>query len=186
MKKILAFVLAMVMVLSLVACGSKTDSGANTGDQDTVVVLGTVGADYSCNPTFSFDSDFMKDPHVYQTTVKGVQADENGNICAITTVKLEAVYDESFRLSMKEIPGTEERIPCDMLLVAAGFIGPCGALAEAFGIDTDNRSNFAAAGYATSAAKVYACGDCRTGQSLVVKAMVDGRECAKAVDAALK
>ena len=127
-----------------------------------------------------------KDPHVYQTTVKAVQADENGNICAITTVKLDAVYDERFRLSMKEIPGTEETIPCDMLLVAAGFIGPCGALAQAFGIDTDNRSNFATGNYATSAAKVFACGDCRTGQSLVVKAMVDGRECAKAVDAALK
>ena len=127
-----------------------------------------------------------KDPHVYQTTVKAVQADEKGNICAITTVKLEAVYDDRFRLSMKEIPGTEETIPCDMLLVAAGFIGPCGSLAEAFGINTDGRSNFAADGYATSAAKVYACGDCRTGQSLAVKAMVDGRECAKAVDAALK
>ena len=127
-----------------------------------------------------------KDPHVYQTTVKAVQAGEDGNICSITTVKLEAVYDDLFRLSMKEIPGTEETIPCDMLLVAAGFIGPCGYVADAFGIATDARSNFASDGYASSAAKVYVCGDCRTGQSLAVKAMVDGRECAKAVDAALK
>ena len=129
---------------------------------------------------------FGKDPHVYETTVKAVQADENGNICSITTIKLEPVYDKQFRLSMKEIPGTEETIPCDLLLVAAGFLGPCGCIAEAFGVSTNARSNFDAPAYATSAAKVYACGDCRTGQSLAVKAMVDGRECAKVVDAALK
>lgn len=126
-----------------------------------------------------------KDPHVYQTTVKAVEADGEGNICGVTTVRLEAVYDEHFRLSMKEIPGTEETIPCELLIIAAGFIGPCGEVAAAFGVFTDVRSNFAADGYAAGG-KVYVCGDCRTGQSLAVKAMVDGRECAKAVDAALR
>ena len=70
-------------------------------------------------------------------------------------------------------------------MVAAGFLGPCGYVADAFGLDTDARSNIAASGYATNVAKVYACGDCRTGQSLVVKAMADGRNCAKTVDEAL-
>ena len=51
---------------------------------------------------------------------------------------------------------------------------------------TDARSNLAAQGYATNVAKVFACGDCRTGQSLVVKAMADGRDCAKAVGEFLK
>ena len=129
---------------------------------------------------------FGRDPHVYQTTVKAVQADGEGNLVSVTTVKLDAVYDKQFRLTLKEIPGSEETIPCQLLLVAAGFIGPCGNVAEAFGIDTDERSNFAASGYATKAAKVFACGDCRTGQSLAVKAMVDGRECAMAVDKFLR
>ena len=128
---------------------------------------------------------FGKDPHVYQTTVKSLQTDENGQLQAVVTVDLEPVYDSQRRLTMREIEGTEKVLPCQLLVVAAGFLGPCGYVADAFGVDTDARSNIAADRYATSAAKVYACGDCRTGQSLVVKAMADGRDCAKAVDEAL-
>ncbi len=128
---------------------------------------------------------FGADPHRYQTTVKAVQADENGSIRSVTTVKLEAVYD-GYRLSMKEIPGSEETLPCQLLIIAAGFIGPEMELAQAFGIETTAGSNYAEKNYATGQEKVFACGDCRTGQSLVVKAMVDGRECAKAVDDYLK
>lgn len=129
---------------------------------------------------------FGKDPHIYQTTVKGVETDENGAISAVTLISLEADYDGGRRLVMREVPGTERTIPCQMLVIAAGFLGPCGYVAEAFGVETTDRSNIAAEGYAASADKVFACGDCRTGQSLVVKAMVDGRECAKAVDKFLK
>ena len=68
----------------------------------------------------------------------------------------------------------------------AGFMGPEAGIAERFGVETTPRSNIADKGYQTSVEKIFACGDCRTGQSLVVKAMVDGRECAKAVDAYLK
>ena len=75
-------------------------------------------------------------------------------------------------------------LPCGLLIVAAGFIGPKAETAKAFGVDTDGRSNIK--GYATNVPKIFACGDCHTGQSLVVKAMVDGRECAKAVDEFLK
>jgi glutamate synthase (NADPH/NADH) small chain len=125
------------------------------------------------------------DPHLYQTTVKAVQADEDGNISAVTIVSLEPHYDEHFRLTMVEIPGSEKVIPCQLLVVAAGFIGPEGYVAEAFGAQTTPRSNISAEGY-VAADKVFACGDCRTGQSLVVKAMVDGRDCADAVDAYLK
>jgi glutamate synthase (NADPH/NADH) small chain len=143
-------------------------------------------------PETKFDSSqeeclirFASDPHRYQTTVKAVQADDQGNIQSVTTVKLKAVY-QGARLTMEEIPGSEETRPCDLLLIAAGFVGPEADVAAAFGVETTDRTNLAEEHYATAAAKIFACGDCRTGQSLVVKAMVDGRECAKAVDAFLK
>ena len=126
---------------------------------------------------------FLRDPHIYQTTVKAVKTDENGNLTEITTVSLEAVYDENRCLRMVEIPGSEKAMPCELLIVAAGFLGPKAEVAECFGVETDGRSNIL--GYQTNVEKVFACGDCHTGQSLVVKAMVDGRECGKAVDAFL-
>ena len=125
------------------------------------------------------------DCRVYQTTVKSVQADAQGNLTGVTLVSLEANYDANFRLSLTEIPGSEKVVPCDLLIVAAGFIGPEGYVAESFGLSTTDRTNIAADGYAADS-KIFACGDCRTGQSLVVKAMVDGRDCADAVDAYLK
>lgn len=128
---------------------------------------------------------FGRDPHVYQTTVKSLQTDENGRLQAVVTVDLEPAYDSQRRLTMEEVRGTEKTLPCQLLVVAAGFLGPCGYVAEAFGVDTDARSDMVTDGYATKVAKVYACGDCRTGQSLVVKAMADGRDCAKVVDEAL-
>ena len=133
-----------------------------------------------------FKTKYGRDPHVYATTVKAAQVDENGAICAVTTVDLDAVYDEGGRLKMVEIPGTEKELPCGLLLIAAGFLGPEAYVAESFGTATNARSNIATTNYQTSVDKVFACGDCRTGQSLVVKAMVDGRDCAKAVDAYLK
>ena len=130
---------------------------------------------------------FLKDPHIYQATVKAVQKDSTGNIVSATVVRLEAGYDENRRLTMTEIPGSEMTLPCGLLIVAAGFIGPRAETAKAFGVETNARSNIAAgADYQTNVPKIFACGDCHTGQSLVVKAMVDGRECAKAVDVFLK
>ena len=129
---------------------------------------------------------FLKDPHIYQATVKAVETDAVGNLVAAKVVRLSAGYDESRRLVMTEIPGSEEVLPCGLIVIAAGFIGPEAKVAEAFGVETTARSNIADQGYATSAAKIFACGDCRTGQSLVVKAMVDGRDCAEAVDACLR
>lgn len=121
---------------------------------------------------------FLKDPHIYQATVKSVDTDENGALKSVTLVHLEQTWDENRRLVMKEIPGSEEVLPCGLLVIAAGFTGP---KAEALGVALTPRTNIAAEGYKTDMDKVFACGDCRTGQSLVVKAMVDGRDCAKAV-----
>jgi glutamate synthase (NADPH/NADH) small chain len=125
------------------------------------------------------------DPRNYQTTVKAVRGDLDGNLQAITLVSLESNYDEHFRLTMTEVPGSERDIPCQLLIVAAGFLGPEGYVASGFGLETDARSNLVAKDYLASG-KVFVCGDCRTGQSLVVKSMVDGRNCADAVDAFLK
>ena len=129
---------------------------------------------------------FLKDPHIYQATVKAVDTAETGNLTAVHLVHLEKGYDEHNRMTLTEIPGSEEVLPCGLLVIAAGFLGPKAEVAETFGVDTTPRSNIADTNYATNVKKLFACGDCRTGQSLVVKAMVDGRECGKAVDAFLK
>ena len=129
---------------------------------------------------------FLKDPHIYQATVKAVDTDENGNLTAVHLVHLEKGYDEHNRMTLTEIPGSEEILPCGLFVIAAGFLGPKAEVAETFGVDTTPRSNIADHNYATNVKKLFACGDCRTGQSLVVKAMVDGRECGKVVDAFLK
>ena len=129
---------------------------------------------------------FLKDPHIYQATVKAVDTEGNGKLTAVHLVHLQKGYDENRRLTLTEIPGSEEVIPCGLLVIAAGFMGPEAGIAERFGVETTPRSNIADKGYQTSVEKIFACGDCRTGQSLVVKAMVDGRACAKAVEAYLK
>ncbi len=126
---------------------------------------------------------YLKDPHIYQATVKEILVDENGTMTGVKLIHLEKTYDENRRLVMKEIPGSEEILPCGLLIIAAGFTGP---RAENLGVATNARTNIDAPGYAASIEKVFACGDCRTGQSLVVKAMVDGRECARAVVEFLK
>lgn len=124
------------------------------------------------------------DPHRYQTTVKSVQTNAQGQVQCVTLRALKACYDTHFHLAMEEIPGSDETIPCEPLVVATGFIGPDTKLAEIFGAQTDERTNIATTSYVVRN-NIFACGDCRTGQSLVVKAMTDGRNCADQVDAFL-
>ena len=125
---------------------------------------------------------FLRDPHIYQATVKAVQTDASGRLQQAVVVHMEPTWDENRRLVMREIPGSEEVLECQLLVVAAGFIGPEPSVAELFQVETTGRSNIADHNYQTSQPGIFACGDCRTGQSLVVKAMVDGRACARAVD----
>jgi len=80
------------------------------------------------------------------------------------------------------IPGTEESRPADLVLLAMGFLGPEQGLLEALGVERDERSNARATNYATSADGVFAAGDARRGQSLIVWAIREGRQCAAAVD----
>jgi glutamate synthase (NADPH/NADH) small chain len=80
------------------------------------------------------------------------------------------------------LPGTEESRPADLVLLAMGFVGPEPAVLEAFGLERDARGNVATSEYASSVPGVFAAGDCRRGQSLVVWAIEEGRRCAAAVD----
>ena len=91
---------------------------------------------------------------------------------------------------MVEVPGTEKVIPADLVFLAMGFVNPMGSLLDAFGVEKDARSNAKAAvastagvvAYKTNQNKVFAAGDVRRGQSLVVWAIREGRQAAKSVD----
>ena len=128
---------------------------------------------------------FGSDPRIYQTTVKEIIKDDNGQICAVKTVKLQAKTDESSgRTVMEEIPGSTETLPCDLLLIAAGFVGCEDYTANAFKVTKTNRGNIQTenGAYKTDVPKVFAAGDSHRGQSLVVWAIAEGRACAKEVD----
>ena len=126
---------------------------------------------------------FGRDPRRYQMTLKECRADEEGNLRSVVAVRLEPKVDNG-RMSMVEVPGSEEELPCQLLLIAAGFLGPEDYVPEAFGLSRDSRSNVATApgGYATGVDKVFAAGDMRRGQSLVVWGITEGRGVAKEVD----
>jgi glutamate synthase (NADPH/NADH) small chain len=103
---------------------------------------------------------------------------------------LKSVHVEWKDGKMQEVPGTEKILPADLVLLAMGFVSPVGSVIEAFGIDKDNRGNAKSAtegekSYFTSVPKVFAAGDMRRGQSLVVWAIREGRQAARSMDAFL-
>ena len=126
---------------------------------------------------------FGTDPRRYQATVKECRTDENGALSSVVAVRLES-KEESGRRFMAEVPGSEEELPCQLLLIAAGFLGPEDYAADAFGLGRDGRSNVSTApdGHATGVEKVFAAGDMRRGQSLVVWAIAEGRAAAREAD----
>ncbi len=131
---------------------------------------------------------FGKDPRVYQTTVTEFVKNKNGELCQVKTVKLEPKTDEKTgRVNMAPIKGTEQTMDADIVLIAAGFLGCQDYVAKAFRVNLDGRANVATepGKYETSAPKVFAAGDMRRGQSLVVWAIREGREAARAVDESL-
>ena len=128
---------------------------------------------------------FGHDPRVYQTTVTEFIADKKGNICKAKIVKLKSQKDEKTgRMMMVPVEGTEEVIPADVVLIAAGFLGSQKYVTDAFGVELTERTNIKTeeGKFATNAAGVFTAGDCHTGQSLVVKAIRQGRDCAREVD----
>ena len=127
---------------------------------------------------------FGKDPRVYLTTVKSFVRDSEGRLTGVETVKIDWQKGADGRMQMNLIEGSEEVIPAQIVLIAAGFLGPESYIAESFGLETDARSNIkASAGdHKTSRDKVFAAGDVRRGQSLVVWGLREGRDCAVEVD----
>ncbi len=128
---------------------------------------------------------FGADPRIYQTTVKKIISDENNHIKAIEVVSLEAKKDENTgRLNMIPVEGSERELECDLLLIAAGFLGASPYVTGAFGVETNQRTNVATeeGKYSTNIEKVFTAGDMHRGQSLVVWAISEGRAAAKEVD----
>lgn len=128
---------------------------------------------------------YGSDPRVYQTTVKEFIKDKKGNLKALALVKLEPKTDKkSGRTIMQEVKGSEYELPADTVLIAAGFLGSENYITKAFGVEVDGRTNVKteSGGYSTNIPKVFTCGDMHRGQSLVVWAIREGRECAAEVD----
>lgn len=127
---------------------------------------------------------FGKDPRSYEVLTKRFIADDNGNVKGLELMKVKWEKDESGKLQLKEMEGTEEIIDAELVFLAMGFLGPEQIIAEKLDMERDNRSNFKAnfGDFATSVDGVFAAGDCRRGQSLVVWAIAEGRQAAAQID----
>ena len=127
---------------------------------------------------------FGADPRIYLTTAKKFAGDDTGHVKAVHTVQIEWQKNEKGQFVPKEVPGTERVLPTQLVLLAMGFLGPEQPLLEALGLERDPRTNVKAdyGKYQTSIPKVFAAGDCRRGQSLVVWAFNEGRGAARECD----
>ena len=126
---------------------------------------------------------FGQDPRQYCILTKEFLGDDQGRVRALKTVQVDWVRDNG-KLAMKEIPGSQHEWPADLVLLAMGFLGPEDTLVSALGMHTDARSNYKAeyGKFATSIEGIFAAGDCRRGQSLVVWAINEGRGAARECD----
>jgi glutamate synthase (NADPH/NADH) small chain len=127
---------------------------------------------------------FGEDPRTYLLQTEQFVGDANGQVKALHTVNIEWVRTDNGAMLPKRIPGTEKIWPADLVLLAMGFLGPEERILEELGVERDPRSNAKAeyGKYATNIAGVFAAGDCRRGQSLVVWAINEGRGAARACD----
>ena len=131
---------------------------------------------------------FGHDPRIYESTVKEFVKDKNGNLKAVKIVKLSWEKDpETGRMKMSEISGSEQKLPAEIVLIAAGFLGSQKYVTDAFKVEVNERTNVKTAPgkYETSVKNVFTAGDMHRGQSLVVWAIREGREAARAVDESL-
>ena len=119
----------------------------------------------------------------WSINTKAFIGDENGNLTALRLVDL-TWQNEGGKMQMVELPGSERDVPCELALLAAGFLHPQhNGLLDDLGLEYDERGNVKTTNYQTSTnPKVFAAGDMRRGQSLVVWAISEGREAARAAD----
>ncbi|WP_438444704.1 glutamate synthase subunit beta [Gorillibacterium sp. sgz5001074] len=124
------------------------------------------------------------DPRQYLISTKKFVGDENGHVKEVHTVLIEWKKDANGRFAPVEVPGSDRVFPAQLVLLALGFTGPENQLLDQLGVEKDERSNAKAAygKYATNVEGVFAAGDMRRGQSLVVWAINEGREAAREVD----
>jgi glutamate synthase (NADPH/NADH) small chain len=127
---------------------------------------------------------FGADPRVYLTTAKKFIGDDKGWVKEVLTVQIQWERNDKGQFVPKEVPGTEELHPVQLVLLAMGFLGPEQPLLEELGLQRDPRTNIKAdfEKYATNLKGVFAAGDCRRGQSLVVWAFNEGRGAARECD----
>ncbi|CAH9110211.1 unnamed protein product [Cuscuta europaea] len=127
---------------------------------------------------------FGKDPRSYEVLTKRFIGDENGVVKGLEVVHVQWEKDATGKFNFEEIKGSEEIIEADIVFLAMGFLGPESTIADQLGVEKDNRSNLKAeyGRFATNVEGVFAAGDCRRGQSLVVWAISEGRQAAAQVD----
>ncbi len=131
---------------------------------------------------------FGHDPRVYQTTVTEFVKNKKGEVCKAKLVKLQGQKDEKTgKMRMAPVEGSEYVVDVDLVLIAAGFLGSQKYVTDAFKVELDGRTNVKTAPgeYQTSVPGVFTAGDMHRGQSLVVWAIREGREAARAVDESL-
>ncbi len=126
---------------------------------------------------------FGRDPREYGILTKEFIDDGNGNVSGVKIVEVRWMKVDD-QWNMEEVEGTEKIWPAELVLLSMGFLGPEHYASDAINIEYDKRSNYQAkyGKYATSVAGVFAAGDCRRGQSLVVWGINEGREAAREID----
>ncbi|MBT8393652.1 MAG: glutamate synthase subunit beta [Bacteroidia bacterium] len=120
----------------------------------------------------------------FSISTKEFIGDAKGNLTGLKTVEVEWIFKEGERPQLREIPNTEKHWDCDLVFLALGFTGAEKTLPEAFGLKTDFRSNIEASvkNYKTNISGIFAAGDIRRGQSLIVWAISEGRQAAHHID----
>jgi glutamate synthase (NADPH/NADH) small chain len=127
---------------------------------------------------------FGADPRVYLTTAKKFLGDADGNVAGVHLVEIRWDRNDKGQFVPVDVPGTDRVVPAQLVLLAMGFLGPEQPLLDAIGVERDPRTNVKAehGRFSTSIPKVFAAGDCRRGQSLVVWAFNEGRGAARECD----
>jgi glutamate synthase (NADPH/NADH) len=135
---------------------------------------------------------FGKDPRTYSITTTKFEKDDEGNLAALHTAAVQWTKDAQGRWKMEKVPGSEKRWPCQACFLALGFLSPEKEAFASLSLEQDGRGNIKAddnkgkSPYATSVPNVYACGDARRGQSLIVWGIQEGRACAAVIDTQLQ
>ena len=118
------------------------------------------------------------DPRIYETTVKSILTDEKNRITAVETVRLHRTPEGK----MEPVPGSEQTLKCELMLIAAGFVGCEEKTLQLFGLSADGRGRLLPENLSHHlSGKFFSAGDMRTGQSLVVRALADGRAAAQEI-----